>query len=682
MAILPMKHIEIIAMQKDAKQIVDLLQQLGTVDVTERDANDVTENLSLFKSQSSLNQLDKTLALVQKSIATVEEFACVKHSLLSGFEGRKEISKEEFESKLDDVDQIMKCIYDVESLSNKIISEKTVIKQSTQRLDAILPWEKLDIPMQFKGTAKTECAVGFFPSQYEESDLHEAICEQYASLKKSEAASKGEEFKPDELKFPDYCADIVYTSSNMTCVSFIFHKNDSKDMNELLRKLSFTTHSDPTKHVPSVRIGKLKARIEEAQDTIDSSTQKIKDYKDKLDDFYFLSDYLIMRRDKYDMLGQLLFSDKTFILDGFVAVEDSQKVIDTLNEKFSLYAELRDPLPDEEVPAKFKNNAFVSPVEDIVESYSGPSKTDIDPNPVISFFYYFFFGMMLSDAGYGLLMALGTIFVLVKAKPEGNNKKNMLKFLYCGIASIFWGVMFGSFFGDVVGAISRGFFDGSVEFKAVWFNPNDDPMKLLIISLILGFVHIVVGMGANFYKLCKNGDPVSAICDIGFWYVVFAGIILIILPMAVTTTLPLAAVGKWVAVAGAAGLVLTGGRSAPKLSGKILGGFGALYNVSGYFSDLLSYSRLMALGLVTGIVGSVANTIGTLFGSGIVKLLIFIIVFVFFHAVNLAISALGAYVHVNRLQYVEFFTKFYDGGGKIFQPFALNTKHYKIKEDN
>jgi V/A-type H+-transporting ATPase subunit I len=477
---------------------------------------------------------------------------------------------------------------------------------------------------------------------------------------------------------------------DQTCVCIMTHKKDHDAVLATLRRMSFTAPADPTKHPPEVRIGRLKKRIDEASSTIEDSRKKLRDYAEKLDDLYFLSDYMIMRREKYDMLGRLLFSKKTFILDGFVAAEDLAHVEEVMTSKFDLFFDSRDPLPDEEVPAKFKNNAFVSPVEDIVESYSAPCKTDIDPNPVMSFFYYFFFGMMLSDAGYGILLCLGTLFVLLKRKPEGNNKKNMMKFFYCGLATTFWGFMYGSFFGDLVGAVSRGFFDGSVELPPIWFDPSKDPMKLLILSFLLGFLHICIGLGANFYRMWKNGDKVGAICDVGFWYLAFAGIVIIIFPMvapmmapvAIPASIPFGEIGKYVALAGVAGLVLTGGRNAKGFVGKAIGGVGTIYGVTGYFSDLLSYSRLMALGLVTGIIGSVANMIGTLFGTGIVKLLIFIFVFLFFHAINLGISALGAYVHVNRLQYVEFFAKFYDGGGIMFHPFTGNTKHFKIKEDN
>ena len=690
MAILPMKHIEIIAMQKDAKKIVELLQRLGTVDVTERDVDDVTEELSLFPTRTSLNQLEKTSQSISHAISLVEEFSTVKKPFLSGFAGREELSMDEFSSRASRNDETMKIVYDIEALDRKIASETTVRTHTRHQLDAILPWEKLDIPMQYQGSQKTACIVGQFSESYDEKTFYEAFCEQYRAMKESEAVLKGISADEGELKIPDIYTEIVYTAADQTCATFIVHKKDYEEVMATLRRMSFTAPSDPTKHPPEVRIGRLKNRIDEASKNIEDSREKLRSYADKLDDLYFLSDYMIMRQDKYDMLGRILFSSKTFVLDGFVAAEDCAKVEEALTSKFELVFESRDPLPDEEVPAKFKNGSFVSPVEDIVESYSAPARDDIDPNPVMAFFYYFFFGMMLSDAGYGILLMLGTLFVLKKRKPEGNNRKNMMKFFYCGIATTFWGFMYGSFFGDLIGVISTNFGSGKVALNPIWFDPSDNPMRLLILSFVLGLVHILLGLGAKFYRMCKNKDVVGAICEVGFWFVTFTGIVFVLLPMiagfltdgGLPENIPFTKIGTYVAIAGGIGVFLGGGHGKKGFGGKFVGGFGSVYSVTGYFSDLLSYSRLMALGLVTGIVGSVANQIGTLFLSGYFKLIVFIPVFLFFHSINLGISALGAYVHVNRLQYVEFLSKFYDGGGTMFTPFTGNTKHYKIKEDN
>ncbi|MBP5492483.1 MAG: V-type ATP synthase subunit I [Clostridiales bacterium] len=693
MAILPMKHIEIIAMQKDAKKIVELLQRLGTVDVTERDTADVTDDLSLFPTRTSLNQLEKTSQSISHAISLVEEYSTEKKPFLSGFAGREALSLDEFAKRADKIDETMKVVYDIEALDRKIASETTVRTHTQHQLDAILPWEKLDIPMQYTGSQKTSCIVGQFADPYTDASFYEAFCQQYSAMKESEAVLKGKTFSSEELVIPAIYSEIVYTAGDQTCICIMTHKKDYEDVLATLRRMSFIAPSDPTKHPPEVRISRLRNRIKEATETIADSRKKLSDYTEYLDDLYFLSDYIVMRQDKYEMLGQLLFSKKTFILDGFVAAEDLENVEKTLTSKFDLVFESRDPYDDEEVPVKFHNNDFTSAVEDIVESYSAPSRTDIDPNPVMAFFYYFFFGMMLSDAGYGILMMLGTLFVLKKRKPEGNNRKNMLKFLFCGMATTFWGFIYGSFFGDVVGVVSENFFHHRVDLRPIWFDPSKEPMRLLILSFVLGLVHILLGLGAKFYRMWKNGDKVGAFCEVGCWYLVFAGVFIFILPMLTGLLFPgyefvlgnqLNNIGIGIAIAGAAGLILTGGRESKGIIGKIIGGFASIYGVTGFFSDLLSYSRLMALGLVTGIVGSVANSIGTLYKGDllIIKLPLFLFVFLFFHSINMAISALGAYVHVNRLQYVEFFTKFYDGGGKMFRPFTGNTKHFKIKEDN
>lgn len=681
MAIVPMKHIEIIAMQSDAKKVVDFLQRIGTVDVTERFKDDEDESVALISTQTSIAQFDKSLQTVKRAIELIEQYGNVKHSLLEGFMGRKELSAEEFAARTDCVEKTMRVAYEIEALDRKIASEKTVRIHTENRLDQILPWENLDVPMQFQGTAKAPCAVGQLPFTCDEAALKKLFDDKYIAYMASNAATRGEDFAPENISIPDFYVEIISVAREQTCLFIMAHKAFFDDIMYVFRNLGFVAPSDPTKHPPAYRIAKLRARIEESAQTILDCRDKMGTFSEELDNLYFLSDYMLMRKDKYEMLGQVLFSQKTFILDGFIAESDCEPLCKELEENFTLYVECRDPRDDEEVPIKFKNNAFAAPVEDIVEGYSAPSKNDLDPNPVMSFFYYLFFGMMLSDAGYGLLMIIGTLFILLKLKPEGATKQNMRKFLYCGISSTFWGFLFGSFFGNVVQAISTGFFDGSVSLKPIWFDPAQNPMFMLGVSLVLGFIHLMAGLALKFVNMWKHGDRIGACFDVGFWWVGFAGLILVIIPMLVKTSLPLAEIGKYVAIAGALGLVCTQGRKSPTIIGKIIGGLGSLYNVTGYFSDILSYSRLMALGLVTGIVGMVANTIGTIFLSGIGRLIIFIIVFVVLHTVNMGISALGAYVHGNRLEYVEFFGKFYEGGGTMFHPFKMNTKHYKYKED-
>lgn len=674
MAIVPMKHIEIVAMQRDAKKVVELLQREGVVDLTEPEKEpDPDSGLTMIPASASLAQLDKNLDMVRSSISAIQEYAHVKTPMLSGLAGRKELTLDEFAAKADDVEKSLKVAYEIDGLIRTIDTESPAIMHVTHQLDHVLPWKDLDIPMMYEGTARVACLIGSIQGPHTELTLHNALLTAFEASVPVDADST--------VSFPDYEVEIVSVSKELTCLCVFCHRKDKTPVEETLRKIGFTVPSDPTRHPPMHRIERLRKRIADAQRAVAEAKEEIAVHQQDLTGLQFLSDYLLMRHDKYDVLGRLFFSSKTVVMEGFLPAEASEHLVSKLEKKYTVAVELRDPAEGEAVPGEFKNNILVSPVEDIVQSYSPPTSADIDPNPVMSFFYYLFFGIMLSDAGYGLVMALATLFVIVKLKPEGATRMNMYKFMYCGISSVFWGLMFGSFFGNVVNAVGTGFFNSDISLDAFWFNPVEKPMEMLILSLLLGFVHLMAGLVLKFVNMWKHGDKFGAIFDVGSWWVVFAGLGMLIINKAIPTGIPFEKVGPWVAIAGAASLLLTQGRSSPSIPGKILGGLGSLYGISGYFSDTLSYSRLMALGLVTGIVGQVFNTIGTVLGSGIIRVLIFIPVFIFGHAVNLGISALGAYVHTNRLQYVEFFGKFYEGGGKAFSPFSVQTKHYKFKEE-
>ncbi len=263
-------------------------------------------------------------------------------------------------------------------------------------------------------------------------------------------------------------------------------------------------------------------------------------------------------------------------------------------------------------------------------------------------------------------------------------------FFYCGISTTFWGVMFGGYFGDAVPVIAKTFFHSDFTIPPLWFAPLDDPMRLLMFSFLLGVIHLFTGLGVQFYQLARRKKFADALYDVVFWYFLVGGLILLLvstemfqdmaglslaMPPFVST---LAAVFAGV---GAVGIVLTAGRESKSIGKRFLKGLYGLYGVSSYLSDILSYSRLLALGLATGVIATVFNQLGSMMGGGVFGAIFFIIVFVIGHVLNLAINLLGAYVHTNRLQYVEFFGKFYEGNGRKFAPFTANTKHFKITEE-
>ena len=254
-------------------------------------------------------------------------------------------------------------------------------------------------------------------------------------------------------------------------------------------------------------------------------------------------------------------------------------------------------------------------------------------------------------------------------KPRGGFKNFMQLAIICGASTVLWGLLFGGFFGDAIPSVYR-LFTGKVfpYDAALWFNPTNDPMTMLIFSLILGGIQIVAGMAVKAYMMIRDGQVWDAIFDIGFWWVLFAGAITCIFNVKV---------GLYVLGAGALGLILTQGRAKKNIIGKFFSGVLSLYDITGYFSDILSYSRLLALSLSTAVVGNVINTMGILTGP-----IGFFVVFVIGHVFNIAINLVGSFVHSARLQYVEYFGKFYESGGRLFAPLSIKTKNIDvIKEE-
>ena len=305
-------------------------------------------------------------------------------------------------------------------------------------------------------------------------------------------------------------------------------------------------------------------------------------------------------------------------------------------------------------------------------------------------FYYILFGMMLSDAAYGLIMVAVCGFCLWKFKNmELSMRKALRMFFFCGISTTFWGFLYGSFFGDVVGAFSGTFLGQRQDLPPFWFSPLEEPMRMLMFSLLVGVIHIFVALFLGAVQFWKQKRYKDLVYDIVFWYLLVGGLILLLLSTEMFAGIagiakleePAGTIGSIAAGIGAVGILLTGGRESKNPVKRLLKGAYALYNVTGYLGDILSYSRLLALGLATGVIAQVINSMGTMMGSGPVGLIAFILIFLVGHTINIAINLLGAYVHTNRLQFVEFFGKFFQGGGRKFQPFGVHTKYFKIKED-
>ena len=365
------------------------------------------------------------------------------------------------------------------------------------------------------------------------------------------------------------------------------------------------------------------------------------------------------------------------VLSGWYPVFAEERITKAL-AAFECACEVSEPDEGEEPPVLLRNNKFASTFEWVIGMYSYPKSGAFDPTMVMSIFYFVIFGLMFADVGYGLLLVAACFGGIKLLNPKVGLRRMMMMFGYCGFSCILMGVIFGGWFGDLPTAIMSNLLKlpidtGAGHFFAsgLWFNPLDDPMTFLILSLGVGAVHMIAGMVIDFAVKCKRGQKWEAICTIVPFWVLFAGLALFL----VNSTA--GAVG---ALVGALAILLFNGYGQRNPFKRWIKGLSGLYGLISYASDLLSYSRILALGLVAGVIAKVINLITMLGAGGPIGFVFMLIVLIVGHLLNIAINILGTFIHASRLQYLEFFGKFFEDGGEPFEP-AVPAEDYTEEPD-
>ncbi|MGN8773116.1 V-type ATP synthase subunit I [Candidatus Weimeria sp. HCP3S3_B5] len=685
MAVMPMKRMTIIAMRRDRKQLLEFLQRQGTAEIdtdTEEDGRykkiDVSAQKQIF---------EKNIHSMEDALEVLERFDPQKKGLLSSLEGRKTLTVEEFGRALTKRDEVLETVSCINSLYREYAQSLAAVPKAQMDKEALYPWKDFDLPLDFTGTRLTTSFIGTLTGRTNLEEIYVCLGEL--------------------CDFSDQVdVRIISADDTSTAVMFTTLRTHERELSEVLHRMNFTKAPSQSRAVedgvslaPAKAIERIDAQMQRASARRQQLVSEIKGYGDRRDDIRLIIDYFRMRSDKYDVIGKLNQSDHVVIIHGYVPEADYSKLSRALEARFDLACEFCDPAPDEDVPVKLRNNAFASPVEGVVKSYSLPGKDEIDPSMPVSLFYYIFFGLMLSDAAYGIIIATVCGVLLKKFKNmEEGMKRTFQMFFYCGIATTVVGFIFGSFFGDVVSSVAQTFFNVPKDAAArllppIWFNPLDDPIKMLTFCFAVGLIHLFTGLGILMYQDIKNGKPRDAVYDGLFWYMFVGGCVVLLLCLPMITgmlglTFTLGAgvkkISSIVAIIGFTGIVLFAGRDSKNWGKRLAKGLYGAYGITSYLSDVLSYSRLLALGLATSVISSVFNTMAGMVGGAmpvVAGVIMYALIFVIGHILNLAINALGAYVHTNRLQYVEFFGKFYNGGGREFTPFEEKTKYYKVKEE-
>lgn len=669
MAVVSMTRVDICTLKKNRKAIIEDLQRKGVVELSPLEyKGEIFEKLDTSQQQSMFM---KSAAMSAKAYEIMLGYFPRKSSMLDMFHGRKLLSTERYYELANKAKEIMRDVQDVLAIDKELSDSKAEALRYEYQIEALKPWENLDISMTFRGTDSTRAFIGTLPEQLEYEQILNLISEQEPALS-------------------SVSLELISSSREMSCVFLICKKSEGDALEFALRKLGFSAPSVVSNLPPGERISVLNEKIEKLRREAVSLEEKIKSYQEKMDLFMFIEDYFSIRADKYNELQKLVNTRHTFFLSGYAPDKDAKKLKTYLCDKYDAVVECSEIPQDEEIPIELENNSLVRPVESVLETYSLPTRYEFDPTGIMAIFYYIFFGMMFSDAGYGIVMTIACAALILKFKAmEDGIKKSVKMFMFCGISTTFWGLMYGSFFGDAVTVIGRTFFNADWAFPALWFDPiqGTNSMTLLMYCFLFGIIHIFFGLGIKGYMYIKNGKIKDAIYDVLSWYLFVGGGLLSLLSMDILKsmtgfTLPpvFLTIGGVCAAVGAVLILLFSGRGSTPVK-RMLKGIYGVYGVSGYLSDILSYSRLLALGLATGVIAQVFNQIGSMLGGGVLGAIVFTLVFLIGHSLNIGINALGAYVHTNRLQFVEFFGKFYEGGGEKFNPFKINTKHYNIKED-
>lgn len=654
-----MKHARIIALRQDRKRLLEHLQDSGLIQIEKTEK--CRKGFGKIDMTSQIQIFERNVTLTENSLKILDGVSPEKKSMLSAFCGRREIDPDEigeFAAHAGEIIDVCNRICELNKQVADNAAEQVRIKTSLVQLE---PWKKLDIPLTGKDTATTAVFIGSIQKEYNSVTLSEALANAAPKL---------------EFEF-----EIEFSGEGLTCL-VLFAPLSQKELAEnALRDIGFAKPVATGELTPLAETKRLVERSKQLEKETEDAKKEIASFADRRREIKDTQDYFRIRADKYSVIGELQHSGSAFVITGYIPEEDCEK-LERLCERVSVCCVEFEDADEEKAPVKLKNNRFATPAQSIVNMYSPPSHDDIDPTPLLAFFFYFFFGMMFSDAGYGLLMVLGTGLAIKLFKPDKEMHNTLKLFQYCGVSTFFWGLVFASFFGDAPATLYNYFTGANITMKQIFPWPTIDPQKdalmLMIISIAFGLVHILVGMGCKFYVCLKHKDYGGAFFDTGLWMLMLVGFAVLAAGMAFGQTLIY--IGAGIAILCAVGLVLTQGRN-KKGFGKVIGGLASLYDITGYISDLLSYSRLLALGLTTGVMAQVFNMLSTMFGKSWFGIILLIIVFIIGHAINIGLNALGSYVHTMRLQYVEMFGKFYEGGGKEFKPFTLNSKYIKIQED-
>ena len=635
-----MKHLRLLGMESEREALLKAMQDMECVEISSIDGSEETLKSGFAKpDDKALMSAQEASRAYRTALASLDRFAPEKKGM---FRKRQGVSRAAFFSA--ESEENARTAAETINMDTRRLGEIESERTKNGALRATLaPWLTVDAPL---GGADGALAVFLGTAGLNVTDdVLKALADSLGGLLTWQQASSDRSLR--------YLLVMCHGSVKERALS-------------ALRDLGFSTVSfrgmTGTAKENDKALAENLAALEKERQEIE---QRIAGLGGKREALLEASDRAAIALRREEAKSRLVGTDKVFLLEGWLPA-DRCAALEKALEPFTCAIETREPTEDEypQVPVQLKNNKLTRPLNMVTEMYSLPAYGTLDPNPLMAPFFILFYGIMMADMGYGLLMMIASVIISKKYRPKGTSGELFSLLGLCGISTFIMGALTGGFFGDFLTQLVAIVSPGTVFALPKLFDPLDDLTMILIGSMALGMVQIVTGMAISLIEKCKRKKFLDAFFEEITWWTVFIGIALL-------------ALGKGAAVlyVGCA-LVLLGPIVQGKGWGKLTGVFGSLYNhVTGYFGDILSYTRLMALMLAGSVIAQVFNMLAAMPGNVIA----FIIISMLGNAMNFGLNLLGCYVHDLRLQCLEFFNKFYVDGGKPFRPMTLDTEYVDLQ---
>ena len=670
MSVTLMKKLTVLAYNTDADAIMRRLMRLRCVDLRSVEGLDgddrrlarVGEDSARAGAESRLSEIQRVIPMLAKYAARKKKAGQIHRIDVDAFvkDGRDQAAMAVVEEALA-----------LQARNEALLAEQT---REWNLASSLSPWAEYDAPLNVEGSSKTVMM--------------------YVTL--------GQAMIPLEIRaaLEDAGAYLEPVSNDLKNSYFVLTccKADEEQINRVLtvngcNKLSFPQIETTAR----VAMDRAQERLTAIDAELMRNEERMRDLAQELDDVEILHDIESTAAELGRQKRKMALTRRCAVIQGWIPAEKEESTVKALSD-FSCAYEVKEPSEDEDPPVLLKNNAFAANFEWVIGMYSYPKYGTYDPAMVMGIFYFLLFGMMFADVGYGLLLTLGCIAGIKLLHPKEGMRRMLSMFAWCGLSSMFMGVLFGGWFGDLPTAIMDNFIYkqagaaiqtplGDFFANGLLFNPINEPVAFLVAGLAMGEIHLIAGMAINMVQTCKSGRVLQGICSTVPFWVLFLGLDLMA-PIGVASMMgiqptpevsailaTLSSIGGYVAIVGAAGILLLKGVGSKGFMPWLISGLGGLYSLISYASDLLSYSRILALGLAAGVISQVINMMTGLGATGPVGFIVMLIVMILGHVLNIAINILGTFVHAARLQYIEFFGKFYEDGGQPFTP-MLPTEQY------